>query len=448
MASAAMLGAGESYLNAFAIFLQGTAMQIGVLGTVPQLCGALSQIGIVGVMERVRSCRLVLVVLSVLQSMFWLLIAAIPWACGVRSSAVTVLILAVSGYHIVNGLIAPVWNSLIGDLVPVNVRGSFFGKRGKLVSLMTFISMFAAGQTLELFKSWSSTALGFFIIFAASFAVRVWSAYFLSKHADPSYRFSPGDRFTFADFLRRMPYSNFARFVLFISLLNLAVWLAAPYFSVYMLRDLGLSYTAFTFLGVTQILAQILTLQNWGFLVDRFGSKRILSFCAKGVSVVPLFWLFGSQIWYLSLVQALSGVVWAGYNLAIQTFLFDAVSPPKRARCVAYQATVNGVFVLIGSLLGAYLATHLENPIPFENWFWVPQSNYLMVFMVSGCVRALVTMGLLRIFREVRAVEEVKRRELIFRIAHVRPLAGLIFRPLTLIQGAVRRNREGHAEEE
>ena len=437
MASAAMLGIGESYLSAFAIFLRGTAMQIGLLGTVPQLAGALCQIGVIEIMERLRSRRTLLTALISMQSLFWLFIAAVPWMCGC-DNAVAVLMAAATGYFVLSGLITPVWNSLIGDLVPAEIRGVFFGKRSKLVSIATFVSMFAAGQTLELFEGRGSAALGFTAIFTATFVVRLLAAYFLAKHDDPPYQISAHDRFSFADFLGRMPYSNFARFVIFVSLLNAAVWVSAPYFSVYMLRDLGFSYTQFTILGAALVLAQILTLQNWGFLVDRFGSKRILAVSAKGVALVPFLWVVSSEVWYLILVQLAAGVAWAGFNLAVSTFLFDAVTPPKRARCVAYQSLVNGVFILIGSLIGGYLATYWTDPIPFEKWFWVPNSIYLMIILISGCLRTLVVLGLLRMFREVRAVEDIKHSELIFRIAHVRPLAGVIFRPLTILHDAIR----------
>jgi len=105
-------------------------------------------------------------------------------------------------------------------------------------------------------------------------------------------------------------------------------------------------------------------------------------------------------------VQIVSGLAWAGFNLAAANFLFDAVSPPKRGRCVAYQSAINGVFVLAGSMTGGYLATHVGQPLHFWSWFNVPESPYLLLFLLSALSRGLVVAFFLRIFREVRPVED------------------------------------------
>ena len=213
------------------------------------------------------------------------------------------------------------------------------------------------------------------------------------------------------------------------------------------IRDRGLSYFQFTVLSATAVLAQILTLQKWGVVADRFGSKRILSFCAKGVAICPLLWLPCADFDYLIGVQLFAGFMWAGFNLSASTFLFDAVSAPKIGRCVAYQAVVNAVFVFGGSLLGAALADGGFWIVPFEKLFSVPASPFLTLFVISGVLRFMVVGLVLRIFKEVRNVEQIGRRELFFRIAHVRPLAGIIFRPIALIKNRARRlNSQGNVD--
>src|SRR5690606_13056435 len=136
--------------------------------------------------------------------------------------------------------------------------------------------------------------------------------------------------------------SNFARFVYFVSLINFGVNIATPFFAVYMLRDLQFSYMEYTIVTATNTVTQFLTMQYWGQISDQFGNKKILNVCGYGVAFSPILWLFGDAMWYLLLIQVFAGLVWAGFNLAAANFMFDAVTPPKRARCAAYQAMVNG----------------------------------------------------------------------------------------------------------
>ena len=55
-----------------------------------------------------------------------------------------------------------------------------------------------------------------------------------------------------------------ARFSIYVALMNAAVGLSSPFFTVYMLRDLQLSYLEFTVLSGTSVFVQFLMLGTWG----------------------------------------------------------------------------------------------------------------------------------------------------------------------------------------
>lgn len=443
MCQAIMLGAGETYLNAFAIFLKASALQIGLLAATPQLIGGIFQLCSVWIQERIGSRRQFLITVVKLQATVWLLIALLPYLFNSPNKTVGLLIFCIILYYACQGLFLPVWSSLIGDIVPPSGRGFFFGMRSGRISLVTFVSLFIAGQTLHSFESIKWTAAGFTAIFLLAGAARLLSIRWLKLHLDPSYQISATDHFTLFDFLRRLPHSNFARFVLFFSLMNLAVWFSSPFFAVYMLRVLELDYFTFTLLTAAATFSQILTLQRWGKLSDRFGNKRILNLSAIGVAFVPFLWLFSSSILYLTAVQLLAGFIWAGFNLSSSNFLFDAVTPPKRGRCVAYQAVLNGLSIMIGALSAGFLLKHINNPIPFEIVFDVPATPFLTIIFISGCLRVLTVGKFLASFKEVREVEWIRNRDLIFEILHVRALSGLAFRPIWPTRNEAEKKKPG-----
>jgi hypothetical protein len=51
----------------------------------------------------------------------------------------------------------------------------------------------------------------------------------------------------------------------------------------------------------------------------------------------------------------------------------------------------------------------------------------LMVFLISGVIRFIAAYIFLKKFREVREVEPISEGELIFRISHIKPIAGATF---------------------
>ena len=424
---AVMMGCGETYLGPFGIFLQATTLQVGLLASLPQLFGAIMQWAGASNLDRFHRRRKVIKYGASTQALTLIPIALLPLFPVKGTLAISILLGLIMVYQGANGAVVPAWNSLIGDLVPVDIRGRFFGHRNRLTGMSTFISLVLAGILLHIFERAGTPASGFTVIFLMAFLARLNSVRWLSKYDDPEFEVASDQVFTFRQFLKRSPRSNFAKFVFFIGAINLSVAFSAPYFSLYMLRDLRFSYVEFTMVVAVATITQFLTFRYWGGLSDRFGNKKILNVCGWGVAVVPMLWLISSNILYLMIVQVYAGLVWAGFILASSNFLFDAVTPPKRARCVAYQGLINGLFVFTGSVVGGYTAGHLPQAISLGAWTWAPSFMLPVIFLISGIMRLAAAWIFLGKFKEVRPVEPILHRELIFRISHIRPLAGATF---------------------
>jgi MFS family permease len=421
-----MMGAGETYIGPFGIFLKATTLQVGLLATLPQLFGAIMQFLGARAMPRFRSRRKIIFSGVMFQALVWIPMALMFFFLGKGSSSVYFLIGLVILYRGANGIVNPIWSSLIGDIVPPEIRGRYFGHRNRLTGMASFISLLLAGLILSLFEKQHAVEIGYLTIFLVAFLARADSARWIAKYSDPELVILPEEMFTFRQFLRRSPHSNFAKFVFFFGAINLAVTFSGPYFSLYMLRDLHFSYLQFTAVTAAATITQFFTFGYWGQLSDRFGNKKILNICGWGVTIVPLLWLISSHIGVLMLIQVYAGLVWAGFNLASGNFLFDAVTPPKRALCVAYQGLINGMCIFIGSMAGGYLGTHLPASFTLGPWSWHPVSSLQAVFLISGVMRLTASALLLNKFKEVRPVEP-----LIFRISQIRPIAGATFHPFT-----------------
>ncbi len=432
---AVMMGSGETYFGPLGIFLQATTLQVGLLASLPQLFAAVMQWGGALNMDRIKSRRRFVVTGAFVQALSLIPIALVPFILGKGTPAVLVLLVLTIVYQGANAAGMPVWSSLIGDLVPTQIRGRFFGHRNRLTGISTFLSLLCAGVILHLFAHAGLSKWGFLVTLAIAFLARLNSVRWLNRYDDPAFTIALDQIFTFRQFLKRSPRSNFAKFVFFIGAINFSVAFSAPYFALFMLRDLKFSYVEFTCITAVVTITQFLTFRYWGELSDRFGNKKILNLCGWAVALVPVLWLASHHLMYLVLVQIFGGLVWAGFSLASGNFLFDAVSPPKRARCVAYQGLVNGFSFFLGSLAGGFVAGHLPNSISFGPWSWAPVSMLPVLFLISGIMRAIAAGVFLRRFKEVRPVEPIRHRDLIFRVSHIRPIAGATF---SLITGLLR----------
>ncbi len=425
------LGAGEAYLAAFGIYLGASAFEVGILAALPPLLGALAQALGVWLMERSSGRRTILVRGAALHAISWVPISCLALYPGPSHLAVGLLILLAIFYHVSTNLIAPVWNSLIGDLVPTASRGEFLGYRSRFCNLATFIALIVAGVVLHVSDHGVSgvkfVAIAYCAIFLSCAVSRALSSYWLSRHDDPEYKISLEHKFSFLSFILKIRKSNFAKFAIFFGAVNCAITVAGPFFAVYVLKDLRLSYLSFTAIVAASFLAQIVTLDHWGRLSDQFGNKKILNLCALGVALNPILWFFSPNAVALMVAQFIGGCAWAGFTLAATNFMFDAVSPPKRARCAAYVAMINGIFVFVGSMVGAYLIENIDHTFFAIPWLPVPDSRYLVLFALSALLRALAAALMVLLVREVRQVEPIRHHQLLFRIASLRPMSGATF---------------------
>lgn len=423
-----MFGFGESFISAYGIFLGASPLQVGLLASLPLLMGAISQLVGVFLMDRGIKRKSIVVWGTVLQALTWIPIGSLCLLGGKDIDLASILIGLTVTYFILGFLVTPVWTSLLGDLVPPEIRGRYFGKRNRIAGTTLLLSLLLAGFLLRAGEANGVKSQVFvFLFFSAGFA-RLISSYFLSKHEDLPYEFDRKDYFSFWRFIKQSHRSNFGKFVLYHAGVHLAVFLAGPYFIIYMLKELGFSYFEYTIVIAAALISNISMMQVWGIFGDRYGNKRILTVCGVLLVIVPTLWVFSSSIYYLLVVQLLSGFCWSGFQLGASNFLLDAVTREKRGRCTAYLWLPTATAICLGSLIGGFLLRD-ENSWFLSNFtFGLIESKYLSLFVFSGCMRAIVVLLMLPKFREVKEVEMLPA---FFRITNVHPLMGSTVRIAT-----------------
>mgnify|MGYP001578516286 FL=1 len=94
----------------------------------------------------------------------------------------------------------------------------------------------------------------------------------------------------------------------------------------------------------------------------------------------------------------MGGVGWAAFNLAASNFIYDSVTPQRRALCVSYFNIFNGIGVFFGATLGGLLTHYLA--ISFMN-------KFLFVFLISGVLRFLFVIIMLPFLKEARKIRRL-----------------------------------------
>jgi MFS family permease len=319
----------------------------------------------------------------------------------------------------------PAWNSLIADWLDQHERGAYFARRAQIIASLSFLALCAAGWVLSLWQH-SAAWRGFALIFFVAGSARILSVLALSPVQDVHLTAHWEARQGFRGFFREFATKDFRRFLLFAGLMHVAVLIAGPFFVLYMLQDLHLSYFGYGGWLASGLLGQLLTLQTWGQFGDRFGNKALLSVTGFMVPFLPMLYLVSTNLGFLLAVNFFGGVIWAGLALGLQNYVFDSVRPEDRAKAVALYSTVNAVGWSVGALLGSWLVNRLPSRIEWAGVIFQPESNLPFVFFVSGVLRLLVSSSLLGTFHEPRQVERIPPRQLLWELPFVKPVTQFV----------------------
>lgn len=421
---AVMWGFGETYIAPFALFLNAGNLAMAFVGTGPVLISAVAQL--VGAAALDRTGRRMPLILSgsTIQGAAYLPLFILPLL--LPSHNVPVFLVAVTICFFSAGFAVPAWMSMMGDVTDPADRGRYFSNRTRIIMYTMFASMLLAGWIINRWKLVSNPAAGFAFLFGTAFLARCISMFFMRRHYDaPLQKPEAAAYFSFLDFIRATPRSNFAKFTFMVALMNGTAQIASPFFAVYMLRDLHWSYIQFTVNMAVFLLAQTMFVRWWGTLSDRHGNRSVLVATSCLMPLLPLFWIFSTNYLVLLFAQILSGACWSGFNLAASNFVYDAVSQAKRARAFSYYNLLNGLFSVVGAMLiGAPIAEHVPAAFKLGTIHITLISSLPVVFIVSSAARALAAWIMLPQFREVRTAEPISTIRILWRLGVGQPIFG------------------------
>jgi len=392
-------GFGDVYITPYAIALNSSNAEIAFLSSFPGLFGPLSQWFGSRLIEKYSRKKIVL--FSILfQALMWIPIIFLSFLFwkGILIGTIPLLfIIFFSVYVIFGNLASPAWFSWMGDIVDEKDRGKYFSNRNRITSVILIICAIVAAFFLDFFKEHSLLLVGFSIFFFLAMTARLISRGLFKEQYEPKIKLKKGYYFSFWQFLKKAPSNNFGKFSIFRAFLSFAVSIAAPFFAVYMLRNLQFNYVTFMIVNFSATVFAILVMPLWGRFSDKFGNYRVMKITCILIPIVPILWIFSPSPYYLALVPQLAGgIAWAGFNLASGNFIYDSVTPQKRGLAVSYFNILSGIGVFLGAGVGAFLVKYLT--LNFMN-------TILFIFIISGVARFIVSFIMIKKIKEVRKVK-------------------------------------------
>lgn len=287
------------------------------------------------------------------------------------------LVLVLTLYWLFGLSAGPVWNAWIVGLLRPDERPKFFSKRGPYHEISVLFGLMAAGGVLSIFNG---NLLSFIFLFVSAGIFRLVSAYSLYKTPDElpgaTIHYSPAS--DFSAFFNWLTSKKVFLIIALISMFNFGVFIASPFFTPYMLKQMGMGYSSYMFLIAIPFLSRAISYRYFESIVKKRGLMSIILPAMLGITLVPVAWAWFPHFKYLIAFQIISGIAWTGFEYGILLKQISEFAKAERSRVLVWTNFFVGIFSILGALLGSYIIG--EAPTVFD---------YIRLFEISTAFRFL-----------------------------------------------------------
>lgn len=416
--SAAMTGG--VVLVGFALSLGANEFIIGLIAAIQSGANLLQMRGY-RLLETWRERKAMAVRFAAISRLIWIPICAlvflnVPWFTPSRIWLFLLLFTVSAGLGVTS---AVAWVSWLVDLVPQGVRGRFFAQRNIATGAVGMLLGIAAGKFVDLWKEHSVAPepYAFVVLVMLGLIFGFWAVAVQKKMYDPPFPKSQGESTFWESLKTPLNDPTFRRIFFFRIFYDVSLHSAGTFYSVYMLTQVGLSFTFVSALLTMTMLTNLLSLKFWGKMLDRYGNKPVLYICLIGKLLFAALWLLTTpETFLLYVIIHAFGVFDAGNNIAIPNLIYKIAPAERRANYITVDGTLVGIAATVAPLMGGALAVVFSGwSVSFGAMEW---GHFHFLFLVSIILR-------IGTFYFLRRVQEPEAAPLTEVISILRPIRSI-----------------------
>ena len=414
-----------AFLVAMAIQLGASNFQLGILAALPTF-SSIFQLVSIWLVQRYNNRRVITLVFNFLARFPLFIIGLLPFLFSAGSSMYALIFFLFFHYYF-GSVAGASWNSWMRDLVPTEKLGSYFSHRSKMMQSLNVVLSLATAFALDHIKLhypqyelWAYS--GMFLLGGIFGMIGI---FLLSRTPEPKSDLIKGNVFNLLQ--KPLRDSNFRKLLSFNSFWAFALNLATPFFSVYMMKTLGISLSYIIILGIIGQISSIVSLKMWGRYSDKYSNKTIINISAPVYILCIMAWAFTTMpsspiavLFFLVLINIFSGISTAGINLAINNIGMKLAPKEDAITYLSVKNMVVAFFSAIAPMLGGLMADFFSSHQLVWSFEWknaegssvfplVDLQGWSFFFIIGG----LLAMYSLRILSSVREQGEVHKERVV-----------------------------------
>ena len=447
---------GGAFLVSLALKFGASNFQIGLMASLPTLASLFQLISIY-LVYKYANRKAITVYTGLISRTPLFLIGLLPLF--LPPDIALVMLISFLFFHYFFGSISgSAWGSWIKDLVPEKGLGRYFSNRTRIIQILNVFLSYTVAHVLDYIRHNfpQEETLTYAIMFMLGGASGLIGLLILIYVPEPV--MVPQKQDYIKLFKKPLNNLNYRNLLVFNAFWAFAVNLAAPFFTVYLLKMLKMNLSDVVTFSIISQLTNILFIRIWGKYSDKYSNKTIIQVCAPLYICCLLAWTFTTlpekhnfTFPLLILIYLFSGVAMAGINLALNNI---GIKMAPKGDAIVYLTTkniTNGLFAATAPLIGGFFADYFskrelawtvvwKDPEGITSFYTLDLQNWDFFFAIA------VVVGLFALYRlsfvkeegevEERVVMTEMRAELLREMKAYSSIAGLrsmVYLPISFI---------------
>lgn len=384
--------------------LGADAFALGILTAIPVAANSI-QIFISYIFERTGKRREIFLWAGIIGRFVWALIGIVPLVMPLAPDTYRVLtvMLLVAVVSSSNAVINIGFYSLVTDIVPMRIRGRYFSARSAVSLAFAVVTGIAVSALIDRTSGFTGYTIALVIAgICGSLDIVCYLRCDWPAMSKPEGK-QPSLISMMKSVLKDKP---FRRIMIIMTMYGFAVNIAAPFYNVYMLEVVKMTYTQITL--INQVLPNLITvaiISWWGRMMDEHGNVPVMRLTGSYMMIYPFLWLLSGLNSFMMIIalNVITGMVSNAFDLSGQNMYLNAAPTVNRSMYISvYFACTQLLGNALGNTLGGYL---LQNAAPLleaanRHVLGFTMTRYHYMFLASGILRLIVVLGFMPMMKE------------------------------------------------
>lgn len=332
--------------------------------TVVTCAGSIAAVFSPLLIERFRRRKALLLAIRCVYYLLLLgLITAMPYIGIGNDARLAVIMAVVALVNLLSSLMGSgmsVWHL---QSMPESVRSTFFSNLNMIIGVLNMILLNLAGLFADFFKARGQEMLGIVLLRLVACLFAAFEIYNLSRIREYPYPKAERNIGLLDIFRNPLKDRRYRSVMAVIMIWMLAASIPGPFYQVYLIRDLKISYSFLSMVNLLNIPVLLLAMPIWGRLVARVGEVRIfpkltllivlhflsLSFVTKA----NYQWLYPASVFYYFLIAA-------GITQAASLMPYRFIPETNQSNFLSFYSAVTTLGALLGTLVGQWFVVATE----------------------------------------------------------------------------------------